>query len=162
VRAGLTVACALEGAVLGPEFTIKKAKIRGVESRGMLCSQRELGLSDEHAGIMELPPHWRVGAALKEYYPDDAVVEVEVTPNRGDCLSMRGIAREVAARAGTRIKPMSQVATQSGGSVADCITVRIDDAAACPRYMGRLGRHHRAVPRLAARPSDSSRHTSDQ
>lgn len=146
VRAGLKVACALEGAVLGPDFTIKKARIRGVESRGMLCSQRELGLSDEHAGIMELAESWRVGAPLREYFPDDAVIEVEVTPNRGDCLSMRGIAREVAARAGTRIKPMSRPATDNGGNVADHITVRIDDPVACPRYMGRLVRGVKIAP----------------
>ena len=103
-RAGLLTALATIGTTLGPDFTIKKAKLRGVESSGMLCSQRELGLSEEHDGIMELPEDFKVGEKLSAYYPDDSIVEIEITPDRGDCLSVLGVAREVAARYGLPLK----------------------------------------------------------
>jgi phenylalanyl-tRNA synthetase beta chain len=86
------------GASIGPDFRIKRAKLRGVESFGMLCSAQELGLSDDHSGLLELPADAPIGASLRDYLAlDDAVIEVDLTPNRGDCLSIRGLARDVAA-----------------------------------------------------------------
>jgi phenylalanyl-tRNA synthetase beta chain len=97
-RPGLRVPLARVGARLGPEFKIKRARLRGVESAGMLCSAKELGLSDDHSGLMELPAEAPVGAGLREYLGlDDSVIEVDLTPNRGDCLSIRGLARDVSA-----------------------------------------------------------------
>ncbi len=99
-RAGLRTALATVGAQLPGDLKIKAAKLRGVESAGMLCSAKELGLSELSEGIIELPSDAPVGANLREYLAlDDTVLELAVTPNRGDAMSMRGIAREVAALA---------------------------------------------------------------
>jgi phenylalanyl-tRNA synthetase beta chain len=141
VKEGMLAPLAIEGAVLGPEFTVKRAKLRGVESFGMLCSERELGLSDNHGGIMGLPAHYAVGKELSGYYPDDAVIEIEIVPSRGDCLSMTGVAREVAARFGlpfkeTAIRPVET----ANDPVSTAIAVNVIDGNACPRYMGRLVR----------------------
>ena len=98
VRAGLTVAVALPGAQLPGGLTIERAQLRGIESNGMICSARELGLGDEHEGIMELPEWLPVGRNLREALDlDDTVLEVNATPNRGDCMSVFGIARDHAA-----------------------------------------------------------------
>ncbi len=99
-RAGLKTAFATVGAVLptpdGKTFKIKKAKLRQVESFGMLCAEDELGISDGHDGIMELPADAPVGTCIREYLNlDDAIIDVDLTPNRGDCLSITGLAREV-------------------------------------------------------------------
>ena len=87
------------GAVLPGNFKIKKARLRGVESFGMLCGDDEIGLAEERAdGIMELPADAPVGADIREYLQlDDAIIDVDLTPNRGDCLSIAGLAREVSA-----------------------------------------------------------------
>ena len=92
-RAGIRVPLARVGATIGPDFRIKRARLRGVESSGMLCSARELGLSDDHSGLLELPTDAPVGQNLRDYLSlDDSVIEVDLTPNRGDCLSIRGLA----------------------------------------------------------------------
>jgi phenylalanyl-tRNA synthetase beta chain len=140
-KPGMLAPLAVIGAALGPDFVVTKAKLRGVESFGMLCSERELGLSDDHSGILSLPSHCKVGAELSEYYPEDAVIEIEITPQRGDCLSMIGVAREVAARFGlplkeTALRPLEKPADP----VADEVSVTIEDAYGCPRYAGRLVR----------------------
>ncbi|MCW8924933.1 MAG: phenylalanine--tRNA ligase subunit beta, partial [Xanthomonadales bacterium] len=96
-RPGIKVPLARVGAVLGGEFKIRKAKLRGVESFGMACSARELGLSDDHSGLLELPSDAPVGMGLEEYLElDDHAIEVDLTPNRADCLSIRGLAQDVA------------------------------------------------------------------
>jgi phenylalanyl-tRNA synthetase beta chain len=91
VKAGMLTALATEGTVLGPDFKIKKATLRGVQSCGMLCSEQELRLSNDHSGIIILPSTFKVGEELSTYYPDDAVIEIEITPDRGDCLSVLGV-----------------------------------------------------------------------
>ncbi len=136
-RAGLKTACALVGAQLPGDFQIKQAKVRSVESFGMLCSAKELGLSAEAAGIMELHADAPVGAALRDWLDlDDHLITLKLTPNRGDCLSVLGIAREVAALTGTALEGVdcSAVAAQ----VADAYSVVIEHAAGCPRYVGRV------------------------
>ncbi|MGQ9684892.1 MAG: phenylalanine--tRNA ligase subunit beta [Thiobacillaceae bacterium] len=135
-RAGLKTACALVGARL-PELEIRQAKVRGVESFGMLCSARELGLNGDAAGIMELPADAPVGASLREYLNlDDLIVTLKLTPNRGDCLSLTGIAREVAALTGARriaVDASPVPATQAGSHA-----VIVEAPEACPIYCGRI------------------------
>jgi phenylalanyl-tRNA synthetase beta chain len=138
VASGIHVALALPGAVLAREMVVTKAKIRGVDSAGMLCSERELGISDDHSGIMALPDTAVVGTPLKEMYPDEAILDIDLTPNRGDCCSIIGIAREIAAKYGKKLNPVGLRPQESDGSIADYIEVIIKNAEACPRYMGRL------------------------
>ena len=96
VAAGQKVAYATVGAVLGKDFKIKKAKLRGVESFGMICSAEELGLAEQSDGIMVLPAEAEPGIDIRKFLAlDDSLIEVDLTPNRGDCLSIAGIAREV-------------------------------------------------------------------
>src|SRR5581483_9493328 len=123
-RAGLMTALAMVGAVLPGGMEIKAAKLRGVESFGMLCSARELGLAESSNGIIELPEEAPVGRSLREYLElDDAILELNITANRGDAMSVVGIAREVAALAGrplkdapapTRVKIVTQHFTADG------------------------------------------------
>lgn len=135
-RAGLKTACALVGAKL-PEFEIKQAKVRGVESFGMLCSAKELGLAQDTAGIMELPAEALAGAALRDWMGlDDHLITLKLTPNRGDCLSLLGIAREVAALTDTPLNPVDCAPVPA--TLADSHPVVIDHAAGCPRYCGRV------------------------
>ncbi|MBN1982879.1 MAG: phenylalanine--tRNA ligase subunit beta [Chitinivibrionales bacterium] len=138
VVTGMTVPLATIGTKISDDFTISKAKIRGVESFGMLCSERELGLSDNHDGILSLPSQYTLGVALGEYIPDDAVIEVELTANRGDCLSVLGIAREIAAALKKELEIPALMPQQSGEPVSEAITVSIEDEQRCPRYTGRL------------------------
>ena len=95
-RQGLKVACATEGAILPGDFKIKKTKLRGQPSEGMLCSYSELGISEDHSGIIELPADAPIGTDLREYLKlADKSIEISLTPNRADCLSIAGIAREL-------------------------------------------------------------------
>ena len=97
VAVGVKVPLATIGAVLPGDLRIKKSKLRGVESFGMLCSARELGLSDEHAGLLILPEDAPVGADIRDYLRlNDAIIDIDLTPNRADCFSMLGLAREIA------------------------------------------------------------------
>lgn len=136
-RVGLRAPLARVGARLGADFKIKRAKLRGVESQGMLCSASELGLSDDHSGLMELPADAPPGASLRDYLSlDDAVIEVDLTPNRADCLSIRGLARDVAASCGAQfidhdIEPV--VAT-----IDARFPIRLESPEDCPRYAGRV------------------------
>ena len=101
VAAGLRVPCALPGAQLPGDFTIKIAKVRGIESSGMLCSAKELGIAEEASGLLILPGDAPVGQSIREYLDlDDNLFELKLTPNRADCLSLLGIAREVGAITG--------------------------------------------------------------
>ena len=105
VAAGMKVPCALVGAKL-PGISIKRAAVRGVESNGMLCSARELGLSDDHSGLLALPADAPVGRDVREILElEDRVLTIKLTPNRADCLSVLGVAREVAALTGTKLTP---------------------------------------------------------
>ncbi len=137
VAAGLTVPCATIGTVMSPELTITKAKLRGVESFGMLCSERELTLSDDHSGLMILSGSIAPGTPLNQIYPNDSILELEITPNRGDCLSLLGVARELAAKLGVPLSFADIKVTQDPTMLCSPITVQLD-AQACPRYMGRF------------------------
>jgi len=134
VREGLIVLFARVGAVLPGGLKLKKTKIRGVESHGMICSAVELGLGDEAAGIMELETDLAPGTPADELYGyADTVLDIEVTPNRPDWLSHLGVAREVAAIYGVKVSlPRVWSSQQSGESLG--LNVRIDDYADCPRY----------------------------
>src|SRR3954471_7306186 len=138
VAAGQKVPCALVGAKL-PGLEIKRAKLRGVESNGMLCSARELGLSDDHAGLLVLEGDPAPGADIRELLAlDDTYLTLKLTPNRGDCLSMLGIARDLAAitGAGLRIPPAAPVPT----AIDAAREVRIEAPEACGAYFGRVVR----------------------
>ena len=137
VRAGLKTPLALEGAVLPCGLLIRRASLRGVESAGMLCSGRELGLSDEQEGILELSDDLETGRAFREALElDDLVLSLNVTPNRGDVQSIIGIAREVAAIADRKLTPpvMEPVPAANRSKFA----VRLEAPAACPRFGGRV------------------------
>ena len=136
VAAGLKVPCALVGAEL-PGLTIRAAKVRGVESFGMLCSERELGLSEEHGGLMVLPGDAPVGQDIRAALElDDKIFTLKLTPNRADCLSLAGIAREVAALTGAA--PSLPAAQPVAATVRDHRAVVLGAPAACPRYCGRV------------------------
>ena len=136
------IVTALIGAELPGDVKIKKSKLRGVVSMGMNCSARELGLSADHEGIMILPEDAPVGMPLAQYLGTaDTVLDCEITPNRPDCLSMIGIAREVGAiydRDYTVELP--EIAQESGAPVADVLSVTIADADLCDRYVARIVR----------------------
>jgi phenylalanyl-tRNA synthetase beta chain len=140
VRPGLKVPFAMIGAELSDDFKIKKAKLRGVESNGMLCSASELQISDESSGLMELAADAPVGQDLRAYLGlDDASIEVDLTPNRGDCLSLAGLAREVGA---LYAAPVSRPAVAVVPAVHDqVIPVDVSASKACPRYLGRVIRN---------------------
>lgn len=118
-------------------FVIKKAKIRGVESFGMLCAADELGLSTDHAGLLVLDAKWDAGTPLATVLgPPETVLELEVTPNRADCLSLIGIARELGAVYGKPLKVPGSKFQVPGSKAA--VSVSVEDAAGCPRYTARL------------------------
>lgn len=137
VRVGLKIPAALIGAVLPGDFAIKKSKLRGEDSFGMLCSEKELGLAADANGLMELAADAPVGTDIRDYLSlNDSIIEVDLTPNRADCLSVEGIAREVAV-----LNQMNWSATQVEKVVIghqDTVTVSIEATEACPRYLGRL------------------------
>ncbi|MBM3391037.1 MAG: phenylalanine--tRNA ligase subunit beta [Betaproteobacteria bacterium] len=136
VAAGMKVPCALVGAEL-PGIRIKAAKVRGVESFGMLCSARELGLSEDHSGLLALPADAPVGEDIRAYLAlDDMLFTLKLTPNRADCLSLNGVAREVGALTGTAVSfPVIPKTTVASDKRRD---VMLDAPAACPRYCGRV------------------------
>ena len=141
VAAGQTVAVALPGAALPGGIQIKKAKIRGVASEGMLCAEDELGLGDNHDGIVVLDEALSVGTPFAEATGlGDVVIDFEVTPNRPDCLSLLGIAREVHALTGNPLRfPNAQV-PESGPATAEDVRIDIEAPDDCPRYVGRIVR----------------------
>jgi phenylalanyl-tRNA synthetase beta chain len=135
-RVGIKAPCALVGAVL-PGFEIKQAKVRGVESFGMMCSEKELGLAAESVGILELPLDAPVGQDIREFLGlNDKLFTLKLTPNRSDCLSLVGIAREVAALTGAELALPNAEAVKS--TIADTKAVSVADQEACAIYSGRL------------------------
>ena len=136
-RAGLKAPLAQVGAVLPGNFKIKKAKLRGVESQGMLCAAAELEISEDNDGLMELPADAPVGQCLREYLDlDDSTIEIGLTPNRADCLSIAGIARDVAA-----LNNISLCRPEIGDvPVASerVFPVTVEAPFKCPRYVGRV------------------------
>ncbi|AZL84953.1 phenylalanine--tRNA ligase subunit beta [Aliivibrio salmonicida] len=136
-RLGLTVAVATVGAVLPGDFKIKKAKLRGVPSHGMLCSFSELGIDVESDGILELPEGSTLGMDVRELLElNDVAIDVDLTANRADCFSIRGLAREVGVlnRADVTEPTIEAVAT----SIEDTVSIDIKATEACPRYLGRV------------------------
>ncbi|WP_104203665.1 phenylalanine--tRNA ligase subunit beta [Billgrantia saliphila] len=138
VAVGQKVPFARVGAVLPEDFKIKKAKLRGVESRGMICSASELGLDEEASeGILVLPDDAPAGEAFRAWMGlDDHTIEVDLTPNRGDCLSLKGLAREVGVL--NRLAVTTPVIEPVAPAHDETFPVRVEDAERCPRYIGRL------------------------
>jgi len=135
-RAGLLAPCAMVGAEL-PGFSIKQAKVRGIESFGMMCSSKELGLSAEAAGLLELDSDALVGQDIREHLDlNDHLFTLKLTPNRSDCLSIAGIARDVGAITGatTKFEEISPVIAE----LLQTKSVTVEEQTACPRYAGRL------------------------
>ena len=135
---GDTVVLAQIGATLPGDFKIKRSKIRGEESCGMLCSEKELGLADESAGIMVLPADLNLGTPVFSALGlKDTLLEIGLTPNRADCLSVAGIAREIAAKLGKSIRYPDMEITEGTNTASDTISVTIEDTDLCPRYAAR-------------------------
>ncbi len=149
VAAGVRVPCALPGAVLPGGLRIAPVEMRGVQSEGMLCSARELGLSEDHSGLMLLPADAPVGRDLREYLDlDDAVLELKLTPNRPDCLGVVGIAREVAALSGA---PLHEPAFEPVPvTLHETLPVEVSARDLCGRFSGRI---IRGVDARAATPA---------
>ena len=143
VRAGMKVAVATIGSRLPGGVEIRAASLRGVDSNGMLCSGRELGLGDESDGILDLPSDLEIGAPLTQALRlDDTILTVNVTPNRGDCMSVLGIAREVAA---TSHQGLRKVSTPAASVRADAsVPVELTAGAGCERFVSRVIRDVRA------------------
>ncbi|WP_207238999.1 phenylalanine--tRNA ligase subunit beta [Pseudomonas sp. GW456-L15] len=140
VRPGLKVPFAMIGAQLPGDFKIKKAKLRGVESNGMLCSQAELQIGEGNDGLMELPADAPVGEDVRTYLSlDDASIEVDLTPNRGDCLSLAGMAREVGALYAAKVQRPEVPAIPAAHD--EVRPVEVLAPSACPRYLGRVVRN---------------------
>ena len=143
VRAGMKAPLAMIGARLpgasGPT-QIKAAKMRGVESQGMLCSARELGLSEDHSGLLDLPADAQVGDDVRSLLQlDDNILEIKLTPNKADCLSVLGVAREVSALTRTKLNPPDVKAVPA---LCDAkLPFRITDAEGCGRFAGRAIRN---------------------
>lgn len=136
-RQGLVVACATVGAVLPGDFKIKAAKLRGEPSEGMLCSFSELGISEDHSGIIELPEDAPIGQDVREYLKlNDVTVEISVTPNRADCLGIIGVARDVAVI--NKLPLTEPDMTPVAASIQDQFPIQVDAPEACPRYLGRV------------------------
>jgi len=145
VAVGMKAPCALVGAALpgeepGKPFQIKPAKMRGVESQGMLCSARELGLSDDHSGLLALDANAPLGVDVRDHLGlDDHVFTIKLTPNRADCLSVLGVAREVAALTNTPLRAPSIPAVPKTDNAT--FPVKITDARGCGRFTGRVIRN---------------------
>jgi phenylalanyl-tRNA synthetase beta chain len=141
VAEGMKVPCAMVGAKLPPvdgkPFEIKRAKMRGVESEGMLCSARELGMSEDHSGLLPLPADAKVGEDVRKTLNlDDTLLTIKLTPNRADALSVLGVARDVAAITGAPFTPLAIPAVTA--AIADSFPVKITDADGCGRFTGRV------------------------
>lgn len=136
-RQGLKVAVATIGAVLPGDFKIKAAKLRGEPSEGMLCSFSELGISDDHSGIIELPTDAPIGTDIREYLKlDDNTIEISVTPNRADCLGIIGVARDVAVL--NKIALVEPEIAPVAATINDTLPIAVEAPDACPRYLGRV------------------------
>ena len=136
-RAGLKVPLAQVEAELPGNFKIKRAKLRGVESQGMLCAEQELGLSDSADGLMELASDAPVGTDLRHYLElDDQVIDISVTPNRADCLGIAGIAREVGLL--NNLAVTEPAFTKAPETITDTISIEVQAEECCPRYVGRV------------------------
>ncbi len=138
-KTGDKVALAQVGCTLPGDFKIKRSKIRGEESCGMLCSEKELALADESAGIMVLPADLTLGTPVFEALGlKDVLFEIGLTPNRADCLSVIGVAREIAAKLGKKVRYATHQISETGADIASIASVEIVDPDLCPRYTARF------------------------
>ena len=136
-RQGLMVACATVGAVLPGDFKIKSAKLRGEPSEGMLCSYSELGITDDHNGIIELPDNAPLGKDIREYLNlNDVMIDISVTPNRADCFGIVGVARDISAVNNIPMKEFKIANVPA--TISDTLSIQIDAPKAAPRYLGRV------------------------
>ena len=136
-RLGLKVAVATVGAVLPGNFKIKKAKLRGVPSHGMLCSESEIGLAESSDGILELAQDAPIGLCVREYLDlDDVTIDVDLTANRGDCLGLKGLAREVGVL--NSLTVTEPVINDVAAAITDELAITLTAEQACPRYLGRV------------------------
>jgi len=139
MKVGDKVPTAVVGATLPGGFQIGRRKMRGVESQGMMCSANELGLGEDHDGLLILDPALPVGADAKPLLGlDDVILEIEVTPNRGDWASMIGVARELGALYGKAVRIPEPQVRESAQQASALSSVTVEDAALCPRYCGRV------------------------
>lgn len=146
-RVGLKAPFAPAGVTLPNGMKLEARKVQGVFSEGMLCAEDELGLSDDHSGLLELDPQVKPGTPLAEVLgPPDVVLELEITPNRPDCLSVIGLAREVAALYGTRLRKPEVTLMESDEPVESLTRVEVLDADGCPRYTARVLKNVRIGP----------------
>lgn len=137
VAVGIKVPTALVGAVLPGDFKIKDAKLRGVASSGMLCSAKELGINEDASGLMILADDLAIGADFRELLDlDDEIIEIDLTPNRGDCLSILGVARDVAAITGQEVKACEAPEAIVENTLTKAVT--IENTQDCPKYLGRV------------------------
>ncbi len=142
MKPGDYVPTAVIGATLPGGFEIGRRKMRGIESQGMMCSARELGMGEDHSGLLILQGEPPLGADAKALLGlDDVIFEVSITPNRGDWASMIGVAREVAARFGKTVRIPEITLTESPTPASSLSSVTIEDAELCPRYIGRVLRN---------------------
>jgi phenylalanyl-tRNA synthetase beta chain len=139
VREGIIAPLALPGAELASGLTLRESHIRGELSQGMLCSQKELDLGEDESGIWPLPPETPVGVSIEEALGlEDVILDVSITPNRGDCLSVLGIAREVAAICGVPLRYPAISVEEGGPPIETLSSVTVNDPVACPRYAARI------------------------
>ncbi|HET8707398.1 MAG TPA: phenylalanine--tRNA ligase subunit beta, partial [Pseudomonadales bacterium] len=142
-RPGIRIPLAKIGATLPNGMEIKQAKLRGVESFGMLCSAEELGLAESSDGLLELPADAPIGQCIRQYMKlDDQSILVDLTPNRSDCLSVKGLAREIGVLNRTTVSPVSISAVPA--KIADTFPVELVATDACPNYLGRVIRNVKA------------------
>ena len=147
IKAGDVVPLAKVGAVIPGGYAIKSTKLRGEKSDGMLCSESELEIGDDHSGIMQLPQDFVLGKPLEEALNlGDVVLDVSITPNRSDCLSMIGMAREIAALTGKTVKVPSIQFEETGEDFSKLSSVEILDPDLCPRYSARMIRDVKITP----------------
>jgi phenylalanyl-tRNA synthetase beta chain len=143
VKVGINVPAALPGAVLPNNLKITTSTIRGITSHGMLCSARELSLAEESDGLFILPADAKMGDAVWEYLKlSDYIIDVSITPNRGDCLSIMGLAKEISALTKTEVT-LPAIPTQSS-TIPDALKINITASEACPHYVGRIIRNVKA------------------
>ncbi len=148
IKKGLFVPVALPGAKIGLEkFEIKKAKIRGIESNGMICSGKELGVNDDNTGIMCLDDNLQLGQDILTALDikDDTVFELDITPNRGDCFSHLGIAREISIFEKNALKSIQNSYEKSDFAMSDMINVNIEEPSFCDRYSCKLIKNIRVI-----------------
>ncbi len=147
MNVGDKVPTAVVGATLPGNFTITRRKMRGLESQGMMCSAKELGLGEDHAGLLILPPDLPVGADIKPILGlNDTIFEIEITPNRGDWASMIGVARELAALQGSELKIPAVTVEECDTPIESLCALTVQDTDLCPRYLGRVLTNVKVAP----------------